>query len=388
MVMSSSYYTRKEGTTLLRVDQEIYRSDSIESVQFSISNNNGKTWEQTDKVQTTVPEGTGTRQLAFRSGVNDPNTDRFIHIYNAAYWPNDDPLDGMRRWLPHYKVSMDGGQSWIVDEPIIQQGSEFDESHPMTGVWEGKNCCMQGDLTCVPFPMPSGEMLVPVQISPVGEDGFYHKPSKSFTFTDTAVLIGKWNSAEKIDWELSDRITGDANVSTRGVIEPTLGLLSDDRPLMVMRGSNDGQFDLPSRRWFSISTDGGMTWPEARPWTFSNGNSFFSPSSCSQLLHHSSGKLFWLGNINPENSKGNRPRYPFVIGEVDPDSGLMIEETVNQIDTKQADDSDLLTLSNFFAREDRETNEIVLHMSRAFADSVGEDYNWTANADLYRITVS
>ncbi|MBL4575871.1 MAG: exo-alpha-sialidase, partial [Opitutaceae bacterium] len=109
MIMSSSYYTRKEGTALLRVDQEIYRSDSVDSVQLFVSEDNGETWTQTDKIQTTVPEGTGTRQLAFRSGVNDPNTDRFIHIYNSAYWPNDHPLDGLRRRQPHYKISEDGG---------------------------------------------------------------------------------------------------------------------------------------------------------------------------------------------------------------------------------------------------------------------------------------
>jgi hypothetical protein len=387
MIMSSSYYTRADGTALLRVDQEIYRSDSVESVQISISEDNGETWTQTDNIQTTVPEGTGTRQLAFRSGVNDPKTDRFIHIYNSAHWPNDDPLDGMLRWLPHYKVSVDGGRAWIIDEPIIQKGEEFNASHPMPGVWEGKNCCMLGDFTCVPFLMPSGEILVPVQISPVGDDGYYHKPAKSFTFTDTAVLIGRWNTSGKIDWELSERIAGDAKVSTRGVIEPTLGLLSDNRLLMVMRGSNAGQLDLPSRRWFSISTDSGRTWPAAKPWTYSNGNSFFSPSSCSQLIHHSSGKLFWMGNITPENPEGNRPRYPFIMGQVDPDSGLLIAETVSQIDTRQTSDSHLLTLSNFFAREDRETNEIVLHMTRSFADSEGEANNWTANADLYRITI-
>jgi len=235
--------------------------------------------------------------------------------------------------------------------------------------------------------MPSGEILVPVQISPVGEDGYYHKPAKSFTFTDAAVLIGKWNTSGKIDWKLSERISGDAEVSTRGMIEPTLGLLSGNRLLMVMRGSNAGQHDLPSKRWFSVSTDEGRTWTAAKPWTYSNGNSFFSPSSCSQLIHHSSGKLFWMGNINPENPEGNRPRYPFIMGEVDPDSGLLIAKTVSQIDTRQTSDSHLLTLSNFFVREDRETNEIVLHMTRSFADSVGEELNWTANADLYRITV-
>ena len=246
MVIASSYYTRATQNSLIRADQEIYRADSVDRVQFSISDDNGKTWTPTENIQTTLPEGTGTRQISYRSGVADPVTDRFIQIYNSAYWPTDNPLDGMKRWLPHYRVSEDGGRTWIIDEPIIQSGAEYDASHPMAGVWEGRNCCMQGDLGSVPLCLPTGEILVPVQISPVGADGHYHHPTHGYTFTDAAVLIGKWNVSGKMDWELSERISIDENVSTRGLIEPTLGILSDNRLLMVMRGSNDGRPDVGS----------------------------------------------------------------------------------------------------------------------------------------------
>ena len=387
MVLSSSYYTRAAGNALIRADQEIYRSDSVDCVQFSISDDNGATWTPTEKIQTTRPEGTGTRQIAYRSGVADPTTDRFIQIYNSAYWPNDDPQDGLKRWLPNYRVSEDGGKSWIIDEPIIQSGAEYDAGHPMAGVWEGRNCCMQGDLASVPLCLPSGEILVPVQISPVGADGYYHKPTHGRTFTDTAVLFGKWNASGKMDWDLSPRISGDAKKSTRGLIEPTLGALSDNRLLMVMRGSNDGRPDLPGRRWFSISPDSGRTWPAAQPWSYDDGDSFFSPSSCSQLLQHSSGKLFWLGNINQENPDGNQPRYPFVIGEVDQVTGLLQRKTISAVDDRQDNEHERLTLSNFTAHEDRESHDIRLHLTRAFAKSQGDKLNWTADASVYHISI-
>jgi len=42
-----------------------------------------------------------------------------------------------------------------------------------------------------------------------------------------------------------------------------------------------------------------------------------------------------------------------------------------------------LTLSNFFAREDCETRQILVHMTRLFAFKDG----WVGDAQLYRITV-
>ena len=72
---------------------------------------------------------------------------------------------------------------------------------------------------------------------------------------------------------------------------------------MVLRGSNDRRPELPSWRWIAFSSDGGRRWTPPEPWTYDQGEAFFSPSACSQLLRHSSGRLFWLGNINGESPR-------------------------------------------------------------------------------------
>jgi hypothetical protein len=90
--------------------------------------------------------------------------------------------------------------------------------------------------------------------------------------------------------------------------EPTLAALTDGRLMMVMRGSNDKKPSLPGYKWVSFSSDGGFHWSTPKPWTYHNGEPFFSPSACSQLLRHSNGKLFWLGHITAANPRGNRPR--------------------------------------------------------------------------------
>jgi hypothetical protein len=182
---------------------------------------------------------------------------------------------------------------------------------------------------------------------------------------------------------MSELVRGDPSRSTRGMDEPTIEYLHGGRLLMVLRGSNDRQPELPSYRWFSLSADGGRRWSMPKPWTYDEGAAFFSPSACSQLLRHSSGRLFWLGNITPENPRGNRPRYPFVIGEVDRGTGLLLQRTVQVIDTLGSGEDPILSLSNFYAREDRRTREVAVHMTRLFARPAG----WSGDAYLYRVRV-
>jgi hypothetical protein len=71
------------------------------------------------------------------------------------------------------------------------------------------------------------------------------------------------------------------------------------------------------------------------------------------------------------------------VGEVDQDSGLLIRESLIPVDDRQPGESEILTLSNFYAREDRETRQIALYMTRLFAFSDG----WVGDASLYRIDV-
>ena len=88
-----------------------------------------------------------------------------------------------------------------------------------------------------------------------------------------------------------------------------------------------------------------------------------------------------IGNISPINPTGNQPRTPIVIGEVNAKSGLLRQETVRVIDERKDGDSPLLALSNFSAREDRETSELVVNMSRLFERSPPEpEREWTSAA--------
>jgi hypothetical protein len=400
-VEAASYYTRPTGLDLLSIHQLFARSDTVETAFFRYSSDNGRTWSEAagTPMGETLPHGK--RRRVPRACVVDPTTGRLIHFWTEAVLPNDDPLEGLREWLACYSVSDDGGQTWYLSEEIIVEGGEYTPAHPMAGVWRERSAVMIGDISSQPIFLADGTLLLPVEITPVGSDGRYFNPGGGYTYTNVALLRGRWDGARRrLLWNLSDIVTIDPAISTRGLDEPTMAVLADGRILLIMRGSNDKRPDVAGRRWVSLSSDAGQTWTKPRPWTYNSGEDFFSPSSASQALRHSSGRLFWTGNISPGNPTGNRPRYPIVIGEIDARTGLLIKASVRTVDDRAPAESALIQLSSPCLREDRETGEIVLNLTRWGEHSTPVDlksgdfralmaraYNWTASAYLYHIPV-
>ena len=373
--MAYAWYTKARGLELTSLEQHWSRSDTVDVAFYRRSLDNGATWPDPVQQKTGERSPAGMWRRHPRCGWVDPGTGRLLEFALEGVLPTDDPLEGLRQWSIRYRV--DGG----AERPLVHTGAEFSAEHPLPGVFKGKNCAMLGDMGSQPL-RDRDSILMPVDITLIGADGKLANPGGGYTYHDCAVLHARWRGRD-LEWRMSGAVKGDPSRTTRGVSEPTLGRLSKGRLLLVMRGANDRKPTLPSRRWVSFSEDGGWRWSEPRPWTYSNKREFYSPSACSQLLHHSNGRLYWLGNITPENPRGNRPRYPFVVGEVDRLSGGLIEESIRTVDNRDPGESDLLTLSNFYAREDRVTKEILVHMTRLFAFNDG----WQGDAFAYRIRV-
>jgi len=371
-----AFYTHATGGAMVSIEERWSRSDTIDVAYSRNSQDNGRTWSAPTETKTGEKRPEGMLRRHLRCGYVDPKTGRFIQFRNEGILPTDNPLEGLRCWNIFYSVDGEGSYQ------VIQHGKEFNASHPLPGIYSGKNCVMLGDLPCLPITLKDGSVLLPVQTTPLGPDGNLYNPTGGYTYTDVAVLHARWKG-KHLEWQMAGPIKGDPERSTRGMDEGTIETLADGRLILVMRGSNDKKPTLPGYRWVSYSSDGGWHWTTPTPWTYTHGEPFYSPSSCSQLLRHSNGKLYWLGNITSTNPRGNRPRFPFFVGEVDQDSGLLIRESLIKVDDRQPGESELLTLSNFYANEDREAHQIVLYMTRLFAFPDG----WVGDASRYRINV-
>jgi len=376
-VFGATYYCENDSLRMENLYNMASQSDAPNLAFVRYSDDNGRHWGEPKELEALVQLENGVKRIYHRGGYLDPATGRYITIRNEGVFSSEifDADICMRSLQLYYKVSEDGGRSFIVDEPIIQKGVEFDSEHPLPGVWKGKNSVMLGDFSCRPVTLSDGTILVPCQISPVDSDGNYCNPGNGYTYHEATVLIGKWSADKKLEWELSETLRSNPKKSTRGLLEPTLGILKDGSIIMIMRGSNEIMLSrnpdkavaisgLGGYKWYSISRNGGRTWDEAEPWGYDNGELFYSPSACSELLKHSNGKLYWIGNISPTPTVGNACRYPLLIGEVNISTGKLIKKSCQIIDNRKPGEPENMTLSNFCACEDRETGEIVLHMPR------------------------
>ncbi|QDU01925.1 hypothetical protein V6x_16080 [Gimesia chilikensis] len=304
----------------------------------------------------------------------DPVNGNIVSLFNCMDTPDKDPKAHEPRWQWHwyylrYRVSTDGGRSYLYDKPIVQKGKEYSPEYPVDGVHISQNCFFLGDLGCDPIRTREGTILVPMQMPPLADDGqSLHNPGGGWYWLQTRILIGRWTESNDIEWESSEPIEGDGQRTVRGLYEPTLAQMPDGNLICIMRGSNGGKSDpsnkLPSRKWISISRDGGHKWSKPEPWTYSDGELFFSPSSMSELITHSNGRTYWIGNISEKNCQANHPRWPLVIGEVDPKTYGIIRDNLVVIDTKQPDEEDV-NLSHWHSIEDRQTGHIVITTSRA-----------------------
>lgn len=337
------------------------------------SMDNGRTWTPftptPDPMQSLQPANH--RRDMLNAHWVDPINGLLLHLlpsFDAENNPNElEPLIASYCYYVRYRVSADKGATYLFDEPMVQNG--YSAEHPFPGVWAKKNGYYLGDIGSVPIRTRKGNILIPTQVSPLGSDGRLANPGGGdSTYTDVMIIIGKWKKDKHIDWYATSLISGDPAKSTRGMIEPTLTELPDGRILCVMRGSNGGSKDrdyqIPTYRWYSVSADGGFHWSKPNSMKYDTGEAFYSPSSMSQLLRHSNGRIYWIGNISSKICQGNNPRHPLYIGEVNPSSLALVKSTLTMIDGLQPDDTKGVCLSHFLAYEDRETHEIVLPMYR------------------------
>jgi hypothetical protein len=85
-------------------------------------------------------------------------------------------------------------------------------------------------------------------------------------------------------------------------------------------------------------------------------------------MEHSNGRYYWIGNINQVNSRANMPRNPLYIVEVNQNSLLLEKRSSCIIADVEEGQSSETTFSNFYAREERSTGDVLVYMTAFHAD--------------------
>lgn len=284
-----------------------------------------------------------------------------------------DTATGFMDYKMWYRVSTDGGKTYGELRPIVQQGEGYSPMHPIEYVWVGRNSFCYATIPGIMLKLSNGQIFFPCYYAPLDSEGNYYNPLNAYTFSWVCGIIGTWNEAgDDLVWDVSEPVKLTPEQSSRGADECAVIELAG-KPghlAMVIRASNQPNPDgrIPAYKWKTLSTDYGKTWSPCEPFTFDDGQPFLSPSACCSFIRSSrTGKCYWVGNISRTLPRGNSPRYPLVIGEVDEDTLCLRRSTVTIIDDRQPGEPADLQLSNYNLLEDEKTGEFVLEVNRLTA---------------------
>lgn len=269
------------------------------------------------------------------------------------------------------EVSRDNGRSWHFAGQVICAGGRYDSVHWGPGLHYGRNGG-GGDGSCIL--RRDGVVLHGLTVNL--EDGNRYQ---------VAVLIGRWkDDLSGLDWEFSDYIRVGPDRSSQGCCEPALLELPDRRIFIGLRCCGDPeQRRFPSRKFWSVSSDGGRTWSEPCPLAYEDGAPVWSPSSFHAYLRSSkTGRVYLVANILPEPTYSAYPRVPLAIAELDPERLCILRDTVTIVQDLPPGAPEKRRYTNFGIYQERGSGDIILTLPEQPKTSWE---NFTADCIRYRV---
>jgi hypothetical protein len=241
------------------------------------------------------------------------------------------------------------------------QGEDYDATHWSPGIYFGRNTgAVQG---VSPVYLDESRFALPFFCRALPENA-----EETGHRWRNACLIGTWREDDSgIDWDLTSPISIDTKLSNDDS-EPCVARLPDGRLLMTLRARKyeGDSTTVPSGRFHAVSTDAGRTWTDPAPMYYTDGGQVYCPACLAHVfLSSKNGRLYMITNYLDEPTVGCDPRTTLQIAEVDIDSLHVIRDTMTAIETRDAAAGQPKTIrfSNWRWYEDRETKNIVLHMT-------------------------
>jgi hypothetical protein len=377
-----AYIDSEKPLLMHRIGHEV-ASDVHDDFYDTFSNDNGQTWNEPRLALQRIAQENGHIYFVENALYYSADHNRVVHFVDEVFQRN----------LNQYDLNHTTQIRITIDEPqMLINGTANTTFKSTFGLEQGLAVSL-----CHPFADSKGRLLVPVQWQREDEEkeissqGFPMRSDLPNILKDVwqcALLIGTWNEDHALNWQLGNPVPYDFQTTSRGLCEGTVAELSNGQLAMILRGSNAAWPEKPGYKWLSFSDDGGLNWSHAEPLHCDNGSLPESSATGSALFRsEKNGQLYWIGNLclNGERAGGNWPRSPLYIAEVQEEPFRLIRESIMVIDERTPHESEFVQHSNFKYYQDRETNDVVLYLTR-FGERGHEDGKWL-DADLYQYRI-
>ncbi|MHC4402071.1 MAG: sialidase family protein [Planctomycetota bacterium] len=361
--------------------------DSPREPRRRISHDNGKTWSPLTALPPMMTRLDKVTVLDWKfCGIYDPSSDRLVSL---SIHHVRDMRQGPPRMIYNHalvRTSADEGHTYGPAQVLkYEAGDDLDQENVLNPKFLENNTAYPGQST---LRHSNGSLLIPVTNTRIPSD-VEDEPSPRARWPSKGTIgslcfVGRWSEKrEQYVWNSGKPVWLPRTIAFNGLLEADVAELADGRVLIVWRitKSRDGK----AHKWFSVSSDGGMTFSEPQIFGYSDGTRFFSASNFHRLVRsQKTEELYWIANITPHNpTNPGHPRYPLVIVEVDEDAVALKKETVTEIDTRQLGEGERMQLSNFWLIENRESLELEIYLTRLHENP---EEMFTANA--YKYTLS
>ncbi|MBT3376472.1 MAG: exo-alpha-sialidase [Lentisphaerae bacterium] len=361
------------------------------------SEDNGRTWRLADSLpgEEKVADGAWA-EWQLGPFFLDPDHDVLVRfesyrLHRTQPSLNNGYHDFVASFMEHsyhvfYRVSRDHGLTWTDRRQVIEDGPDYDAVHWAQGVTVGEGAAVLGEIP--PFlKRDDGRVVIPVQRrSPDNQD--------TLGTIQAGRFLGEWvDDQNDIRWSTGGTVHG-------GGCEQTVVPLKDGRWLNIMRVQGQVSpylFDVWERP-YSLSSDDGDTWTVPRPLTYDDGEAFTTPRAWSQLIRSAQdGQLYWIANILPAGAASEEirrtwpgradPRYPLQIARINEDTLTVERGSVTTIIDREPGETEYVRFSNFYAYNDRETDEIVMLMMKSYHEDQPDLATMPHPAWRFRISV-
>jgi hypothetical protein len=361
--------------------------DSPREPRRRISYDDGQTWTPFTPLPPFVTQLDKVAVVDWKfCGIYDPSSERLVSL---SIHHVRDMRQGPPRMIYNHslvRTSDDGGQTFGSAQLLkYEDGDDLATGNVLNPTFLENNTAYPGQSI---LRHSNGSLLIPVTNTKIPSDveddivGRVRWPAKGTI--GSLCFVGRWNQEqEKYIWNSGKPVWLSRKIAFNGLLEADVAELEDGRVLMVWRVTKTK--DQPGHKWFSVSSDGGMTFSQPQILRYSDGSTFFSPSSFHRLFRsRKTQKLYWIGNIVPQSpTHPGHPRYPLVIAEVDERVHALKKETVTQIDTRQPGEGERLQLSNFWIIENQKSLELEVYLTR-----LHENAKELFTANVYKYTLS